>query len=122
MAGLPVDKRSSRRYDVEADLRFSWRQNSVERLGWGRITELSDKTVCFDCGFNIQPGAELEIRIPWPKALQNGCRLELVARCSVIRNESERAVVHIEDYELLTSGERSFHQPAVWGNSCNIMG
>ena len=122
MACLSVEKRSRTRHKVGAEVRFHWCQDGVEHLGWGRIRDLSNRAVCFEAGFSAPAGTLLEVCIPWPEPLQSVCDLELVARGSVTRSESENSVLKIEDYELRTCGTRSFHQAAICGSNCNVVG
>ena len=120
MAG--IERRSATRHKTNLDLRFSYRKRGSIQVGWGRLKDISNQSVCFESDINVPFGTRLEVRIPWPKRLQDVCDLELIARGSLVKNDSEGSVLRIEDYELRTCGGRSFDQAAAWGSRCNVVG
>lgn len=122
MAGLGLDLRGKRRYELAMDLRFSYRQKGTTFCGSGRTRDLSDQAVCFENDISAPEGTEMELRIAWPQRLQSVCDLELVVRGALIRNDSGRAVLRIGSYEFRTCGERSFDQSPGCGSSWNVVG
>ena len=56
----------------------------------------------FLAGHMLLPGRRLELQISWPAQLDNKCALKLVARGRVVRFESGRTAIEIQQYEFRT--------------------
>jgi hypothetical protein len=116
------DRRSDRRYDLELELRFSYKRRGVTYIGSGRTLDLSGGGVLFTSDSAVPEGQEIELRVAWPFLLQNVCPLEVLIRGTVLRTDARGAVVRMRDYEFRTCGERSFDQAIVTATACNILG
>ena len=61
--------------------------------------------MCLRCPDAPAPGSRMDVAVSWPAALENGCRLKLVARTRVIWRSQELVGVMIERYEFRTQGK-----------------
>ena len=117
------DRRSDRRYDVQLELRFTYKARGVTYLGSGRTIDLSGGGVMFETDTPPPDGQEVELRIAWPFLLQNVCPLEVFIRGAVIRTDARGTAVRTQHYEFRTCGPRSFDQQPVTGAiACNMVG
>ena len=116
------DRRSDRRYDLELDLRFSYKSRGITYLGSGRTLDLSGGGVRFASDSEVPDGQEIEIRLAWPFLLQNVCPLEVLIHGTVLHTDARGTVVKTRDHEFRTCGDRSFVQAPVTATACNIFG
>jgi hypothetical protein len=60
----------------------------------------------FTTDHELNPGKRVEIAVNWPARLNDSCALKLVARGKVVRFESGKAAVEIQQYEFRTQGSQ----------------
>jgi hypothetical protein len=53
----------------------------------------------------------MDLAVSWPAALENGCRLKLVARARVMWRTSDMVGLMIERHEFRTQGKEFGGQP-----------
>ena len=82
--------------------------DGTRRIGHGMTADLSRRYVRFRPEEQLEPGAELVLRMAWPEMLQNVCSLEMLVRGVVTRVTDRGAILSIGSYELRTCGPRSF--------------
>ena len=116
------DRRSDRRYDLELELHFSYKQRGITYLGSGRTLDLSGGGILFTTDSPPPDRQEVELRVAWPFLLQNVCPLELVIHGFVLRTDERGTVLRMRDYEFRTCGARSFDQASSGATACNILG
>ena len=114
------DRRRDRRYDRQLDLRFSYRQNGVSRLGAGRTIDLSRSGVRFLTDDPPPRGTYLELHIEWPILLQDAVPLELVMHGRVLRNDSSGTALSVIDFAFHTCGAGSFNPSGPPGKICDL--
>jgi hypothetical protein len=115
-----IDLRSSERYNVDLELRFSYRFGGMTYVGTGRTRNLGGETVCFEVDQQILKKGDVELRIAWPFRLHDICPLELVVQGTLIRTDETAAVIKIRGYEFQTLGERSFSPLESCGVTCDL--
>ena len=116
MVGHPVTKeliggerRNSRRYELELNLRFSYKLRGGEvRHGHGVTVDVSRRGVLFLADQAPPNGAAVELRMEWPFLLQGVCGLEVIMKGRVLRTTERGTAVTTHGYEFRTCGERSF--------------
>ena len=116
------DRRSDRRYQLELDLRFSYKHRGVTYLGSGRTVDISGGGILFAADSTVPDGQEIDVRLEWPFLLQGVCPLEVMIRGTVLRTDTRGTVVRMRDYEFRTCGARSFDQAVMGATACNILG
>lgn len=116
------DRRFNRRYDLELEMRFSYKDRGRECFGAGVTKDLSTGGIRFQTDCPPPDGAELEIRMAWPFLLQDVCPLELFLWGKTVRTDARGTVLLMSKYEFRTCGERSFVQAAGSSRTCNIIG
>jgi hypothetical protein len=94
------DRRSTRRYVSPLQMRFTYRDQGAEHDGTGYTVDLSCGGVRFQTDDPPPPGAEVELRIPWPLLETNICPLELQVWGKVLRNDSRGTVVLMSRFEF----------------------
>jgi hypothetical protein len=72
--------------------------------GVGRLVDISSKALSFRTETVLPLGIRLQISIPWPASLANGCPLKLFLSGRVIRQRSEVLVASIDQHEFRTLG------------------
>ena len=115
-----IDLRSSERYNLTLEVRFSYRFGGMIYVGTGRTRNLGGETVCFEVDQQILKKGDVELRIAWPFRLQDICPLELVVQGTLIRTDDAVAVIKIRRYEFQTLGERSFSPMESCGVTCDL--
>ena len=102
------DRRDSRRFAGELELRFTYEHRGQHYLGMGRTTDLSSGGIRFQTVNPPPNGAKVEAHIQWPFLLQNVMPLELVVQGRIIRNDAEGTVLRTSHYLFRTYGSASF--------------
>jgi PilZ domain len=98
-----TDRRSSDRFPIERDVRYSvMNRRGGDEVGEGRTINMSSSGVLITSPQMLLPGRRLELSISWPAQLNNKVALKLVARGRVVRFEQGRAAVEIQQYEFRT--------------------
>jgi hypothetical protein len=98
-----ADRRHSDRFPIEREVRYRvLNKRSGEEVGDGKTINISSSGVYFTSEHILLPGRRLELSISWPAQLNNRCALKLVARGRVVRFESGRAALEIQQYEFRT--------------------
>lgn len=119
-SNIPAELRADQRFTVNMELRYSYRYAGLTWIGTGRTRNLSTSAVCFEIDQEVRAGGDLEVRIAWPSRLQHVCALELVLRGRIGRKGQNFAVLHLDNYEFETCGDRSFSALTSRGVTCNI--
>ena len=102
------DRRTSRRYELALNLRFSYVKKGAAIHGNGTTVELASGGVLFHADAPPPDGVEVELRVEWPFLLQEVCNLEVLLKGRVIRTDSRGTAVKMHGYEFQTCGPRSF--------------
>ena len=106
------DRRQSRRYDCQLDLRFEQQSpDGAVRLGCGTTADLSSGGLRFYSDEPLEAGAETVTRVAWPFKLQNVCPLELILTGRISTVTARGAILAIRSYEFRTCGAKSFWEP-----------
>jgi len=102
---LFTERRSKFRFPLNCELSFRGISLiGVAKLqGVGRLVDISSKAVSFRTDTVIPFDVRLQISIPWPACLENGCPLKLVVMGSLLQKRGEVVVVSVEGYEFRTS-------------------
>jgi hypothetical protein len=98
-----AERRHSDRFPIEREVRYRvLNKRGGEEAGDGRTINISSSGVLFTAEHMLLPGRRLELQISWPAQLDNKCALKLVARGRVVRFESGRTAIEIQQYEFRT--------------------
>ena len=93
---------------MDRDVRYRViNRKTGEEVGAGKTLNMSSGGVLIHTDQNLLPGRRLEMTISWPAQLNNTCALKLVARGRIVRVESGRAAIEIQQYEFRTQGKAS---------------
>ena len=100
-----IERRSKIRFPLNCEISFQIISFiGVAKLhGVGRLVDISSKAVSFRTETIVPFGVRLQISIPWPVCLENGCPLKLVVLGSLMQKRGEVVVVSMEEYEFRTS-------------------
>lgn len=120
-SALTTECRLQPRYKLSLELYFSYRRGTRIWHGTGRTRDFSDKVICFESDHELPGGVQLELRIAWPIALQGLFPLEMVVHGTLVRSQSNLAVLRLDEFELRTQGAGSFHEHAIQGDLCNVL-
>jgi hypothetical protein len=106
---LFTERRSKLRFPLNCEISFQIvPYNGVAKLhGVGSLIDVSSKAVSFRTETDLPPRIQLQIAIPWPACLANGCPLKLVVSGSVMRKCSKAVVVSVDWHEFRTRGNSS---------------
>lgn len=98
-----AERRHSDRFPIEREVRYRvLNKRGGDEAGDGRTVNISSSGVLFTADHMLLPGRRLELQISWPAQLDNKCALKLVARGRVVRFESGRTAIEIQQYEFRT--------------------
>ena len=122
VAKLPVNsgRRRLKRYELQKELRFSFRQGNSVYYGSGRTKDLGNDRIRFEADQVVPRHSEIELRISWPVRLQDVCPLELVVRGNILRSDRHGCVVSVNNCEFQTCGDRSFDQGPAEEKACSV--
>ncbi len=103
-----ADRRGSSRFPIEQDIRYKvLSKKNFDEAGIGKTINMSSSGILFSADHLLLPGRRLEISVNWPARLNNTCALKLVARGRVVRFDSGKAAIEIQNYEFRTQGSQS---------------
>jgi hypothetical protein len=119
-ARINSGRRRRTRYELQKELRFSYRQGNSVFFGSGRTKDLGDDGIRFEADHALPRNSEIELRISWPVRLQEVCALELVVRGPIVRSDRHGCVVRIKSCEFQTCGDRSFDQYSEDETACSV--
>jgi hypothetical protein len=98
-----AERRHSDRFPIEREVRYRvLNKRGNEESGGGKTVNISSSGVLFTTTHMLLPGRRLELSISWPAQLDHKCALRLVARGRVIRFETGRTAIEIQQYEFRT--------------------
>jgi hypothetical protein len=102
---LFTERRSKFRFPLNCELSFRGISliGVATLQGVGRLVDISSKAVSFRTETVVPFDVRLQISIPWPACLENGCPLKLVVFGSLLQKRGEIVVVSVEGYEFRTS-------------------
>jgi hypothetical protein len=100
------DRRSDRRYRIEAPLQYSAICDRSESFsGSGTTLNLSNSGVLFETDQTLQEGMDVELSIAWPAKLKD-VSVELNVVGTTIRTAGGRIAVSIRYYEYRRTASR----------------
>lgn len=100
-----AERRTSDRFPLEREMRFKMLSKRLaDEAGGGTTVNMSSGGILFETDKTLIPGKRVEMAISWPAQLDNRCALKLIARGRVVRSESGRTAVEIQQYEFRTLG------------------
>ena len=120
-SALITEWRSHPRFKLNLELQFSYRRGNRTWHGTGRTRDFSDKVICFESDQELPRGAQLELCIAWPFALQGLLPLDMIVHGALVRQQNSLAVLRLENFEFRTREEAFFHAPANQGAVCNFL-
>jgi len=120
-SALTIEGRLRPRYQLNLELQFSYRRGKQTYHGTGRTRDFSGKVVCFESDQELPCGAQLELRIAWPFALQGLLPLDMIVHGALLRRQRSLAVLRLDEFEFRTRGEASFHSQAKPGDICSFL-
>lgn len=101
-----ADRRSSDRFSIEREVRYKiLNKKNSEESGIGKTINMSSTGVLFTTEQMLLPGRRIEVSISWPAQLNARCALRLVARGRVVRFDSGKAAMEIQQYEFKTQAK-----------------
>lgn len=107
MAANTTERRSSNRFPIEREIRYTvLNRKSANETGEGRTLNMSSSGILFRTDQILPPGRTLELAVNWPAQLNEHCALKLVARGRVVRFERGMAAVEIQHHEFRTAGRQ----------------
>ena len=108
VAEISDDRRSRRRYDLDLQLQYKIIEHSrVVGVGPGQIADISSSGAAFWTNETLKPGSYLELSIPWPVPLNDGCALKLIVEGRVIRSQDGLTAMRVDRYEFRTAAKRT---------------
>ncbi|HWE52216.1 MAG TPA: hypothetical protein VG273_20645 [Bryobacteraceae bacterium] len=120
-AKINSGRRRRTRYELQKELRFSYRQGSSLFFGSGRTKDMGDEGIRFESDHVLPRNSEIELRISWPLRLQDVCSLELVVRGPIVRSDSNGCVIRVKSCEFQTCGDRSFDPDCSGESACSVL-
>ena len=106
-----ADPRLHPRYPIKLDLQYKLISGGrVQHLGCGRTLNMSSGGILFEADdfrevTNIlRDSGAIELVLDWPLVLREVCLLKLVVRGRIVRQDTERLALRIEQHEFRTAG------------------
>jgi hypothetical protein len=106
-----ADPRLHPRYPITLDLKYKLlKGRRVEHLGCGRTLNISSGGVLFEANDTLEgkdisnTNGLVELVMDWPLLLQKVCALKLVVRGRIVRHDTRRLALRIEQHEFRTAG------------------
>jgi hypothetical protein len=96
-----TDRRRSPRKPLDRPVRYRVLNRKGE-VGLGRTINMSSTGLAFTTDRPLDLGRGIELLVSWPASLDDGTRLKLVAKGSVVRNAPGMTAVRIRQYEFRT--------------------
>ena len=101
-----TERRRARRFPLRREARYTilepHKRNSPVST---ETVDMSSGGMCLRCTDAPLPGSRMDVAVSWPAALENGCRLKLVARARVVWRSDQAVGLMIERHEFRTSGK-----------------
>ena len=108
------DPRLHSRYPISLDLQYKiLRGKHIEHFGGGRTVNISSGGVLFETSdlLDLSSVADdtgtVELAMDWPLLLQKVCAMKLVVRGRIVRQDSGRLALKIEQHEFRTAGVKA---------------
>lgn len=79
--------------------------------GWGKIVNISSRSVLFTTDSDLALNAGVEVYIKWPILLENSVQIKLIASGKIIGIAPGQAELAIEKHEFRTCGPSFFQLP-----------
>ena len=103
------ERRAADRFPIEREIRYKiLARKTSEEAGLGTTVNMSSNGVLFTTEQVLMPGRRLEVAINWPAQLNSKVALKLVARGRVVRTETGKAAIEIQQYEFRTAAAASY--------------
>jgi len=99
-----AERRTTRRYTLEHQVRYSVRDPLIELAGTGTTVNMSSRGVLFTTEQPLSAGSPLTLEVKWPVMLDNTKALKLVTKGKVVWCDSSRAAMEFRDWEFHTRG------------------
>ena len=96
-----ADRRRSPRKPLDRPVRYQVLNRKGE-VALGQTVDMSSTGLLFTTDKPLDLGRGIELLISWPASLDDGTRLKLVAKGSVVRNAPGMSAVRIGQYEFRT--------------------
>jgi hypothetical protein len=97
--GRREERRSDRRYPIEADLEYRiTNRKRVIKTGSGRTVDISSNGILFESNLSLPRGLKIELSINWPALPATTSRIELLAEGRTVRGERNLTAVQIQKY------------------------
>lgn len=114
-----ADPRLHPRYPITLDLKYKLlRGRRVEHIGCGRTLNISSGGILFEADDIVEgkngPNANglVELVMDWPLLLEKACALKLVVRGRIVRQDTRRLALRIEQHEFRTAALKSLGSSA----------
>lgn len=118
---LKTDQRSRPRYELDLELKFSYRLGKRTYLGSGRARNFSDNVICFESDQELPGTVDLELEIAWPYSLQGLFPLDMIIRGGLLRKQQNVVALQMDSYEFRTRDDRAFHARTSRGALCDLV-
>ena len=104
--GSIAERRKSRRFLIELDLRYRIINGRSEILkGVGRTLNISSSGVLFTSDYELPINTRVEVSIRWPVGLNENCGLNLVGSGPVVRNTKGQLALRFRQWEFRTTAQ-----------------
>ena len=105
--GFIAERRKSRRFLIELDLRYKVVSRWSEILmGVGRTLNISSSGVLFTSDYQFPIDTRVEVSMRGPVELNEQCGLNLVGRGPIIRHRKGQLVLRFRQSEFRTSAKK----------------
>jgi hypothetical protein len=91
-----------RRYPLPLQLHYKATSKLGPLYGFGQIRVISSKDIIFGPGDGLQPGANVEIVVAWPRLLDGRVRLQLVLETIITSSQDGVTEARILTYDFRT--------------------
>lgn len=95
------ERRHKQRFPLPRELRYRLLEGNIV-IGTGMATDASSGGIAFTSEHALPVGALIELSVSWPVALEDSCRLRLVARGRVVRSGDGKTACTIDKFEFRT--------------------
>jgi hypothetical protein len=97
------ERRIADRFPIEREIRYKiLSRKDGEESGQGKTINMSSNGVLFSADRFVVPGKRVEVAISWPAQLNSKVALKLVARGRVVRCDSGKVAIEIQQHEFRT--------------------
>jgi hypothetical protein len=95
-----AERRISRRYPIEHQVRYGVPAPRVELSGEGTTVNMSSRGVLFTTDRPLPAGSPLTLEVRWPVMLDNAQALKLVTKGKVVWCDGRRAALAFNNWEF----------------------